>query len=75
MKLFNGLGMHLGNLPRLSNAKTRSISPENFTGEKGGGAKGYTLCRMPGWGLLCMRLGRIRSSFFISSMCKPWQCF
>ena len=32
---FNGLGMNLGNLSRLSNAKTRSISPENFTGEKG----------------------------------------
>jgi hypothetical protein len=34
---FNGLGMNLGNLPRLSNAKTRSISPENLTGEKGKG--------------------------------------
>lgn len=34
---FNGLGMGLGNLPRLSKAKTRSISPENFTGEKGKG--------------------------------------
>lgn len=34
---FNGLGMHLGNLSRLSNAKTRSISAENFTGEKGKG--------------------------------------
>jgi len=31
---FNGLGMHLGNLPRISSAKTRSISPENFTGEQ-----------------------------------------
>lgn len=27
--------MNLGNLPRLSQAKTRSISAENFTGEKG----------------------------------------
>ena len=27
--------MDMANLPRLSNAKTRSISPENFTGEKG----------------------------------------
>lgn len=27
--------MHLGNLSRLSDAKTRSISPENFTGEQG----------------------------------------
>jgi hypothetical protein len=32
---FNGLEMNLGNLSRLSNAKSRSISPENFTGEKG----------------------------------------
>ncbi|MCL1929494.1 MAG: DUF2961 domain-containing protein [Treponema sp.] len=28
---------HLGNLPVLSDAKTRSISPESFTGEKGKG--------------------------------------
>ena len=35
---FNGLDMNLGNLSRLSNAETRSISPENFTGEKGKGA-------------------------------------
>mgnify|MGYP000965383600 FL=1 len=34
---FNGLDMNLGNLSRLSNAKTRSVSPENFTGEKGKG--------------------------------------
>jgi hypothetical protein len=34
---FNGLGMSLGNLYRLSDAQTRSISPENFTGEKGKG--------------------------------------
>ncbi|MEN6336004.1 MAG: glycoside hydrolase family 172 protein [Phycisphaerales bacterium] len=27
--------MDLGNLPRLSHAQSRSISPENFTGEKG----------------------------------------
>jgi hypothetical protein len=37
MTSFNGLGMHLGNLARLSQARTRSISPENFTGEKGQG--------------------------------------
>jgi len=35
MSNFNGLGMNLGNLSLLSSAKTRSISPENFTGEKG----------------------------------------
>ncbi|MCX5636227.1 MAG: DUF2961 domain-containing protein [Planctomycetota bacterium] len=34
---FNGLDMGMANLPRLSDAKTRSISPENFTGEKGKG--------------------------------------
>lgn len=38
MSEFNGLGLHLGNLSYLSKAKTRSISPENFTGEKGRGA-------------------------------------
>ena len=32
---YNGLGAHLGSLARLSPAQTRSISPENFTGEKG----------------------------------------
>jgi hypothetical protein len=32
---FDGLKMNMGNLPRLSNARTRSVSPENFTGEKG----------------------------------------
>lgn len=35
MAKFNGLGLNLGNLSLLSDAKTRSISPENFTGEKG----------------------------------------
>jgi hypothetical protein len=34
---FNGLNMSLGNLSRLSNAQTRSISAENFTGAKGQG--------------------------------------
>jgi hypothetical protein len=34
---FNGLDMNLGNLSRLSDAVTRSISPENFTGAKGKG--------------------------------------
>jgi hypothetical protein len=34
---YNGVDANLGNIFRLSNAKTRSISPENFTGEKGKG--------------------------------------
>ncbi len=37
MAQFNGLNMDMGNLSRLSQAQTRSISPENFTGEKGKG--------------------------------------
>jgi hypothetical protein len=53
---FNGLGMHLGNLSRLSHARTRSISPENFTGQPGqaGAATTGTGARAardlgPGW--------------------------
>jgi hypothetical protein len=34
---YDGLDNHLGNLYRLSNARTLSISPENPTGEKGKG--------------------------------------
>jgi len=34
---FNGLNMNLGNISKLSNAKTRSISAENVYGEKGKG--------------------------------------
>ena len=34
---FNGLNMSMGNLYKLSDAETRSICPENFTGEKGKG--------------------------------------
>ncbi len=37
MESWNGMGTHLGNLARLSQAQTRSISAENFTGEKGRG--------------------------------------
>ncbi len=36
---FNGLETNLGNIFRLSDAKTRSISPENFKGAKGQGGK------------------------------------
>ena len=54
MKTFNGLGMHMGNLARLSNAETRSISPENFTGDKGRGGMA-----IEGTGAGCARdLGR-----------------
>ncbi|MBQ4346527.1 MAG: DUF2961 domain-containing protein, partial [Oscillospiraceae bacterium] len=38
MQGFNGLGMNMGNLSRLSHAKTRSQCAENPLGEKGKGA-------------------------------------
>ena len=50
MTQFNGLGLHMGNLSRLSRAQTRSISPENFTGEKGRGGMSTS-----GTGELCAR--------------------
>jgi len=34
-KKYDGLNLSLGNLYRLSHAQTRSISPENFSGEMG----------------------------------------
>lgn len=34
---FNGIESNMSNIFRMSDAKTRSISPENFTGEKGKG--------------------------------------
>jgi hypothetical protein len=34
---FNGLGMSMGNLSRVSSAKSRSISAENLNGEAGRG--------------------------------------
>ena len=36
-KKFDGLDMNMGNLSKLSDAKSRSISPENFSGAKGKG--------------------------------------
>lgn len=39
MSKFNGLGMSLATLSRLSDAVSRTITPENFTGEKGGACR------------------------------------
>ena len=39
MSEWNGLGGNLGNLSRLSNAQSRSISAENFEGAKGQGGR------------------------------------
>jgi hypothetical protein len=51
---WNGLGVDMGTLSRLSKARTRSISPENFTGEKGKGGMATE-----GTGAACAReLGR-----------------
>jgi hypothetical protein len=51
---FDGLHLNLGNLSRLSHAQTRSISAENFTGEKGQGGMATE-----GTGARCARdLGR-----------------
>ena len=56
MSDWNGLGLHIGNLSRLSSAKTRSISPENISGEKGHGGMAtevtgapYARDLGPGW--------------------------
>ena len=39
---YNGVDAGLSNIYRLSDAKSRSISPENFTGEKGKGGMALT---------------------------------
>src|SRR5690349_4552051 len=39
---FNGIDNNMSNLYRLSDAKSRSISPENFSGEKGKGGMATT---------------------------------
>ena len=39
MEKFDGLNMSLGSLPRLSSAKSRSISAENPSGGKGMGGR------------------------------------
>ena len=39
---YNGIESGMNNIYRLSDAKTRSISPENFTGEKGKGGMATT---------------------------------
>jgi hypothetical protein len=50
MNGYNGLNLSLGSLSRLSGAQTRSISPENRSGEKGQGGMATE-----GTGALCAR--------------------
>lgn len=64
MEGFNGLGMHLGRLAWLSDARTRSISAENMDGKPGGGGRatsgtGESSARDlgPGWKISpCVRI-------------------
>jgi len=75
---FNGLDLNLGNLSRTSKAKTRSISPENFTGEKGkagmstdGPAKGAARDLGRGWKLSpFVRVGP-KSTFTLADITGP----
>ncbi len=63
---FSGLDVNLGNLYRVSKAQSRSISPENFTGEKGKAGHGHRRHRQerrarPGPGLEGLPLRRIKA--------------
>jgi len=70
MEKFNGLGMNMGNLSTLSNAKTRSISPENFNGEKGKGGMATQ-----GTGSKCARDLGIGWKISPSVVIKPGETF
>ncbi|GAA3399486.1 glycoside hydrolase family 172 protein [Paenibacillus hodogayensis] len=78
MQLFNGLGMGLGTLSRLSRAKTRSISPENWKGEKGQGGMategtGLTASRDlgQGWKVSPSVLVPAKSTFTLAEVTEP----
>jgi hypothetical protein len=75
---FNGLGLNLGNLSRTSSAKTRSISPENFNGEKGkagmstnGPAKGAARDLGQGWKLSPFVRVPAKSTFTLAEITGP----
>jgi hypothetical protein len=75
---FNGLNLSLGNLSRLSKAETRSISPENFTGEKGkagmsldGPAKGAARDLGQGWKLSPFVVIKKKSTFTLAEITGP----
>ncbi len=75
---FNGLGMSLGNLSRISPAKTRSISPENFTGEKGkggmstdGAARGAARDLGQGWKVSPFVRVPAKSTFTLAEITGP----
>lgn len=75
---FNGIDMNLGNLYRLSNARSRSISPENFSGAKGEGGKatqgtGQHAARDlgQGWKVSPSVVVKAHSSFTLAEMDGP----
>src|SRR5882672_4174272 len=75
---YNGIDANMGNLFRLSNAKTRSISPENFTGAKGAGGKatagtGSTAARElgQGWKLSPSVVIKSKTTFTIAEIEGP----
>jgi hypothetical protein len=75
---FDGLSSNLGNLFRLSDAQTRSISPENFTGEKGkggmsvdGAAKSAARDLGQGWKVSPMVNVPARSTFTLADIAGP----
>ena len=75
---FNGLGLGLGSLSRLSKARTRSISPESFTGEKGRAGMategtGAKAARELGRGWKVSPSIRIKPKTFSSSPTSPAQ--
>jgi hypothetical protein len=68
----------MGNLDRLSNAKTRSISPENFTGEKGkagmateGTGKGAARDLGQGWKISPSVSIKAKSTFTLADIKGP----
>jgi hypothetical protein len=75
---FNGLDLNLGNLSRVSKAKTRSIGPENFTGEKGkagmstdGAAKGAARDLGQGWKVSPFVRVPAKSTFTMADITGP----
>ncbi|NUQ66172.1 MAG: DUF2961 domain-containing protein [Pirellulales bacterium] len=72
---FSGLEMNLGNLHRMSKAQSRSISPENFTGEKGkagmateGTGKGAAADLGQGWKVSPSVVIKAKSTFTLAEI-------
>ena len=75
---FNGLDLNLGNLYRTSTAKTRSIGPENLTGEKGkagmstnGAARGAARELGQGWKVSPFVNVPAKSTFTLAEITGP----